>query len=168
MLKKARDQKGMTLIELLAVVVILGIISAIAIPSILGLIDNSKKDAHIANARQMIDAAKRVISSERTAMPSAGNSKIIPLQYFENGGYLETVKDPDGNNSSYTTKGTSISDLTGTDVSKAPTNDSYVLIVNPSNGSLVYYVRLVNSARGIQTESKAPVAESDLSRDNIH
>ncbi len=44
MLKRfIRNEKGLTLIELLAVIVILGIIAAIAIPSIGAIIDNSKK-----------------------------------------------------------------------------------------------------------------------------
>ena len=41
-----KNQKGFTLVELLAVIVILGIIAAIAIPSIGGIIDKSKEDAH--------------------------------------------------------------------------------------------------------------------------
>ena len=36
LVKRLKDQKGMTLVELLAVIVILGIIAAIAIPSIGG------------------------------------------------------------------------------------------------------------------------------------
>ncbi|BAU26988.1 type IV pilus assembly protein PilA [Aneurinibacillus soli] len=59
MFKRLReDQKGLTLIELLAVVVILGIILAIAIPSISGIIEKQKAKAHQSNALMILDAAK--------------------------------------------------------------------------------------------------------------
>ncbi len=53
-----KDERGLTLVELLAVVVILAIVAAIAFISIGNVIENSKKDAHIANAQQIISAAK--------------------------------------------------------------------------------------------------------------
>ncbi|TMV52641.1 prepilin-type N-terminal cleavage/methylation domain-containing protein [Paenibacillus mesophilus] len=43
--KLLKNQKGLTLVELLAVIVILGIIAAIAIPSIGGIVENSKRNA---------------------------------------------------------------------------------------------------------------------------
>ena len=97
--KKFKDQRGMTLIELLAVIVILAIISAIAIPSILGLIDNSKKDAHVANAQQMINSAKLAVAGDDSYRPTAtgeANAKTITMSDLETKGYLESVKDPDG------------------------------------------------------------------------
>jgi len=57
-----KEEKGLTLVELLAVIVILGIISAIAVPSIGGLIENTKKEAHKANAHQLIEAARQYVT----------------------------------------------------------------------------------------------------------
>lgn len=65
--KKIKDQRGLTLIELLAVIVILGIIAAIAVPSILGIIDKSKKDAKVAEAVQIISAAKLYVTTNSKA-----------------------------------------------------------------------------------------------------
>lgn len=89
---KLKEQKGLTLIELLAVIVILGIIAAIAVPSILGLIDNTKKDAHVANAQQMINAAKMAIASESDLQTG---TDIITLKGLEDKKYLDPVDSPD-------------------------------------------------------------------------
>lgn len=82
--KRLKDQKGLTLIELLAVIVILGIIAAIAVPSIGGLINKTKEDAKVAEAVQIINAAKLYI----TTNPSEKTLKHSDLE-----SYLEKVKD---------------------------------------------------------------------------
>ncbi|MGM0900243.1 MAG: type IV pilin protein [Bacillota bacterium] len=61
---RLKDQRGLTLIELLAVIVILGIIAAIAVPSIMNVIDKSKEDAIKSDAIQIINGAKLYIASE--------------------------------------------------------------------------------------------------------
>lgn len=67
MKKHIKNEKGLTLIELLAVIVILGIIAAIAIPSIGNVIQKSREDAIKADAIQIINGAKMYIAGEGAA-----------------------------------------------------------------------------------------------------
>ncbi|KYD32814.1 prepilin-type N-terminal cleavage/methylation domain-containing protein [Parageobacillus toebii] len=162
-----KSERGLTLIELLAVVVILGIIAAIAIPAIGGLIDNSKKDAHVSNAQQMINATKIAVTSDKDLIPDNGKYTLVYLNYLENEGYLETVKDPDGNTNSYK-KGPSTSNQPRKNLSGDPkTSYSYVLIQQDNNNKLSYYVKLINSKRGIQKGDGSAVAESELKRSEV-
>jgi type IV pilus assembly protein PilA len=56
-----KNQKGLTLIELLAVLVIVGIIAAIAIPAITGTIAKSKTKADTATEKMVQEAALRYV-----------------------------------------------------------------------------------------------------------
>ncbi|MGN7762018.1 type II secretion system protein [Paenibacillus sp. 22594] len=79
-LSKEENQKGFTLIELLAVIVILGIIAVIAIPMIGGIINNTRDDADAATARQIYDAARLYITSEKDGIfdpnPTTANDTV--------------------------------------------------------------------------------------------
>lgn len=89
MMKRLRNERGLTLVELLAVVVILAIIGTIAFVMIGNVIENSKKDAHIANAQQLISAAK---------LYEANGGEIgddgVSSGELEDDGYLEPLVDP--------------------------------------------------------------------------
>ncbi|MBS4216999.1 prepilin-type N-terminal cleavage/methylation domain-containing protein [Bacillus sp. FJAT-49711] len=133
MLKKVRklfkNQRGLTLVELLAVVVILGIISAIAIPSIGGLINNSKKDAHIANAQTMVNAVKLMVTTDELEY-NKNNAATVTLSQLVKDNYIEAVKDPSG-----TTYGE------GTNVTvKKESDDKYTYSITLTNsGNNEYY-----------------------------
>jgi len=148
MKRLVKNERGLTLIELLAVIVILGIIAAIAIPAIGGMIDNSKKDAHVANVQQMINAAKIAATSDKDLIPADKSTKKITLKQLEDDGYLETVKDPDKTQNGY------------------DENNLYVRIANENN-KLSYSVKLINAERGVQTKPGGPIAEDDLKRSGV-
>lgn len=61
---KALNKKGVTLVELLAVVVIMGIIAAIAVPTVGGLIQAQRDNAAAASWDQVEEAAKLYAASE--------------------------------------------------------------------------------------------------------
>lgn len=62
-LKLLKNQKGLTLVELLAVIVILAIVAAIAVPSIGGIINNSKDKAILSDATIILAGAKLAYTS---------------------------------------------------------------------------------------------------------
>lgn len=86
--KRIKNQRGMTLVELLAVIVILGIISAIAVPNISKVVDNSRNKAKIAEAIQIIDAAKLAHAENESQIQWTSTSTSSDLT-----NYISKVKD---------------------------------------------------------------------------
>lgn len=87
-IQRLKNERGLTLVELLAVIVILAIIAVIAFVFVTGIIENSRKDAHISNAQQIISAAKL---HEATG---GDFSSAVTVQDLIDMDYLDSVKDP--------------------------------------------------------------------------
>lgn len=72
-MKYFRNERGLTLVELLAVIVILGIIAAIAVPAVGNIIEKSKVDAHNANVTMINNAIKMYKIENNNASPGTLN-----------------------------------------------------------------------------------------------
>ncbi|MBO6007336.1 MAG: prepilin-type N-terminal cleavage/methylation domain-containing protein, partial [Lachnospiraceae bacterium] len=55
---KKRSNKGFTLVELIIILVILAIISALLIPTLLGYIEQARAKKYLPNAKSCYDAAQ--------------------------------------------------------------------------------------------------------------
>ncbi|RQW74535.1 prepilin-type N-terminal cleavage/methylation domain-containing protein [Lysinibacillus composti] len=90
--KRLGNEKGLTLIELLAVIVILAIIAAIAIPAIGSIIDNSRGKAQVADAINILDAANLYFTDNPNDTDNTvKGTELLSAGYVETLGKIDTV-----------------------------------------------------------------------------
>lgn len=82
MIKKLKEKKGFTLVELIVVLVILAILAALLIPALTGYIDKAKNKSIVAETRQVVMAAQ-TLADEKYAKKDANYSADIT--FGENG-----------------------------------------------------------------------------------
>ncbi len=88
-------KKGFTLIELIAVVVILGIILIIAVPRITDVINNAKINAVIKNEEMLIRAIKNYLVSNNEKMPTEiGSTEEVTLEQLQIEELIQPIKSP--------------------------------------------------------------------------
>ncbi|MFD2627894.1 prepilin-type N-terminal cleavage/methylation domain-containing protein [Oceanobacillus kapialis] len=86
MKKMFKKEKGFTLVELLAVIAILAIIVAIAVPTIGNVIDNSKAEATTAN-EELVENAARL--ADVSGVGPADTTLGYTIQELVDAGFLD-------------------------------------------------------------------------------
>lgn len=90
-------ERGFTLVELLAVIVILGLIALVSVPAITGIIKSGKEDLANSQEETIEMAAKNWASDQKNIMklPVDGNEICINFSTLQEQGYLDlNLKNP--------------------------------------------------------------------------
>lgn len=94
--KRIKNEKGLSLVELLAVIVILGIVAAIAIPAIGNIIENSRYNAVKADGINVINAAQLYyidnpagVAGTTGENSTPGTTETVTVKQLKDGKYLE-------------------------------------------------------------------------------
>jgi type IV pilus assembly protein PilA len=87
------NKKGFTLVELLATITIIGIVSLIVIPNVIKLIKGTEQDIFNVNEESLVDAAEAYYSVNIDLLPDDLESiVIVTLDELIDGGYSKEMK----------------------------------------------------------------------------
>lgn len=94
-----KKNNGFTLIELMAVIIILGVIGLIVFPTALDSINNSKEKLYKEQVKRILDAAESWAADNDSLLPDAEENStpiMITIDYLQKAGLLkkDDVKNP--------------------------------------------------------------------------
>ena len=145
--KKKINNKGFTLVELLATISILAIIMLIAIPNVVGVVQKSRNKTYVEDAKKMISLAKYKVKSDVKIKDALGYGSVcISLNYLDSG---KEIKDaPNGG--------------------EYDTEKSYVLVEKNYDNSYYYSVQLLENDKDSNMQGLKKISSEVLSNDNSY
>ena len=145
--KKKINNKGFTLVELLATISILAIIMLIAIPNVVGVVQKSRNKTYVEDAKKMISLAKYKVKSDVKIKDALGYGSVcISLNYLDSG---KEIKDaPNGG--------------------EYDTEKSYVLVEKNYDNSYYYSVQLLENDKASNMQGLKKISSEVLSNDNSY
>ena len=155
-----KNKKGFTLVELLAVIVVLGIVMGIAAFAITNVLDSTRKNAFVASAKQFVDGAKLLVDADIPDTITVGSGKYLESC---NGTYaipIGDIKTKSGN-----------TDKTPWGLGYDKTNSKVFVTVSDSCETFSYKIYLTESGNAHYIANEAdktdPVSEANLSSDYV-
>lgn len=90
------NKKGFTLVELLAVITLLSILMAIAVPNVISTINNNKRNNFLTDATRLIAKAEYLVASSKIARDELKNGNNVTFTMSELNEKQEFQTDTDG------------------------------------------------------------------------
>lgn len=92
-------RNGFTLVEVLAVIIILGIIGVIIMPAVTGSINDSKDELYDMQVSNIVEAGKTWSADNLNSLPTTvGDVKKVSLKELQEDGYIdENITNPKTN-----------------------------------------------------------------------
>lgn len=78
-MRKLRDKRGFTLVELIVVLVILAVLAAILVPTLIGYIDQARHEKDYSTAAALEQAAQSVVIEQKKEHPNWSWAQLSPV-----------------------------------------------------------------------------------------